>query len=237
MSARTCGFDSRPRHHRQISGSSANGDNLNHVHRALVAQWIERSPAKAEVVGSNPAKRAITPWLVKNIQNPDFHVSNLEFRPRESAVRLQNPKHPSRIERRSDRAFAFTDLTAPVFPEGAQRHPAKSTANITYVFPTTFPQPNQSALPFAMPTIHKRAGHAVLSFSIADFAFPLQIPVPQPNVTSASLAITAWKYYLFDHGWTAPNLLMTEIRSIGEHAGWHRIVQRVETVVTLARMN
>ena len=27
--------------------------------RALVAQWIERSPAKAEVVGSNPAKRAI----------------------------------------------------------------------------------------------------------------------------------------------------------------------------------
>ena len=28
--------------------------------RALVAQWIERSPAKAEVVGSNPAKRAIS---------------------------------------------------------------------------------------------------------------------------------------------------------------------------------
>ena len=28
------------------------------AHRALVAQWIERSPAKAEVVGSNPAKRA-----------------------------------------------------------------------------------------------------------------------------------------------------------------------------------
>ena len=27
--------------------------------RALVAQGIERSPAKAEVVGSNPAKRAI----------------------------------------------------------------------------------------------------------------------------------------------------------------------------------
>ena len=33
--------------------------NLKGVVRALVAQWIERSPAKAEVVGSNPAKRAI----------------------------------------------------------------------------------------------------------------------------------------------------------------------------------
>ena len=30
------------------------------MRRALVAQWIERSPAKAEVVGSNPAKRAIS---------------------------------------------------------------------------------------------------------------------------------------------------------------------------------
>ena len=28
------------------------------AYRALVAQWIERSPAKAEAVGSNPAKRA-----------------------------------------------------------------------------------------------------------------------------------------------------------------------------------
>ena len=27
--------------------------------RALVAQWIERSPAEAEAVGSNPAERAI----------------------------------------------------------------------------------------------------------------------------------------------------------------------------------
>jgi hypothetical protein len=27
---------------------------------ALVAQWIERCPAEAEVVGSNPAKRTIT---------------------------------------------------------------------------------------------------------------------------------------------------------------------------------
>ena len=34
------------------------------MRRALVAQWIERSPAKAEVVGSNPAKRAI---FVRNV--------------------------------------------------------------------------------------------------------------------------------------------------------------------------
>ncbi len=59
MSARTCGFDSRPRHHFEIQVSLDDGGNLKGVVRALVAQWIERSPAKAEVVGSNPAKRAI----------------------------------------------------------------------------------------------------------------------------------------------------------------------------------
>ncbi len=60
MSARTCGFDSRPRHQVENQVSLDNGGNLIGVHRALVAQWIERSPAKAEVVGSNPAKRAIS---------------------------------------------------------------------------------------------------------------------------------------------------------------------------------
>ncbi len=60
MSARTCGFDSRPRHHFRHQVSPNRGDNLKNVRRALVAQWIERSPAKAEVVGSNPAKRAIS---------------------------------------------------------------------------------------------------------------------------------------------------------------------------------
>ena len=29
-------------------------------HQAPVAQWIERSPAEAEVAGSNPTRRAIT---------------------------------------------------------------------------------------------------------------------------------------------------------------------------------
>ena len=48
VSARACGFKSRPRHQ------------YNRIH-ALVAQWIERCPAEAEVVGSSPAKRAINP--------------------------------------------------------------------------------------------------------------------------------------------------------------------------------
>ncbi len=60
MSARTCGFDSRPRHQVESQVSLDDGGNLKGVVRALVAQWIERSPAKAEVVGSNPAKRAIS---------------------------------------------------------------------------------------------------------------------------------------------------------------------------------
>ena len=59
MSARTCGFDSRPRHQIEIGLVLADSGNLKSIVRALVAQWIERSPAKAEVVGSNPAKRAI----------------------------------------------------------------------------------------------------------------------------------------------------------------------------------
>ena len=60
MSARTCGFDSRPRHQIENQVVLDDGGNLKGVVRALVAQWIERSPAKAEVVGSNPAKRAIS---------------------------------------------------------------------------------------------------------------------------------------------------------------------------------
>ena len=59
MFERTCGFESRPRHHVENQVSLDAGGNLKSVCRALVAQRIERSPAKAEVVGSNPAKRAI----------------------------------------------------------------------------------------------------------------------------------------------------------------------------------
>lgn len=47
VSARACGFKSRPRHQHRIAS------------RALVAQWIERYPAEVEAVGSSPAKRAI----------------------------------------------------------------------------------------------------------------------------------------------------------------------------------
>ncbi len=43
VSVRTCGFNSHLRHH-----------------RAPVAQRIERSPAEAEVVGSNLTRRTIT---------------------------------------------------------------------------------------------------------------------------------------------------------------------------------
>ena len=60
MFERTCGFESRPRHHVENQVSLDAGGNLKCVCRALVAQRIERSPAKAEVVGSNPAKRAIS---------------------------------------------------------------------------------------------------------------------------------------------------------------------------------
>ncbi len=41
VSLRMCGFKSHLRHH------------------APVAQWIERSPAEAEAVGSSPTRRAI----------------------------------------------------------------------------------------------------------------------------------------------------------------------------------
>ena len=50
VSLRMCGFKSLPRH------QPANRPNR--IHRALVAQWIERCPAEAEVVSSNLAKRA-----------------------------------------------------------------------------------------------------------------------------------------------------------------------------------
>ncbi len=69
----TCGFKSLPRHHpypvraREWPASGHNaGPGRREDHRvpvtaayALVAQRIERCPAEAEVVGSNPAKRAI----------------------------------------------------------------------------------------------------------------------------------------------------------------------------------
>ena len=52
VSARACGFKSRPRHHHPA---------VMHGVHALVAQWIERYPAEVEAVGSSPAKRAIFP--------------------------------------------------------------------------------------------------------------------------------------------------------------------------------
>ena len=75
MFERTCGFESRPRHHVENQVSLDAGGNLKCACRALVAQRIERSPAKAEVVGSNPAKRAISfCWGPRN-KNPPKNIT------------------------------------------------------------------------------------------------------------------------------------------------------------------
>ena len=67
VSLRACGFKSRPRHQGPCSSGlpvpprhSPSGPRHSRSSKyALVAQWIERSPAEAEAVGSSPAKRAI----------------------------------------------------------------------------------------------------------------------------------------------------------------------------------
>ena len=52
VSLRAWGFKSPLRHQQQTTGLTA--------HRALVAQWIERCPAEAEVVSSSLTERAIS---------------------------------------------------------------------------------------------------------------------------------------------------------------------------------
>ncbi len=87
VSLRMCGFKSLPRHQieslpacRQKSpspGILGSGDRQ--ARCALVAQRIERCPAEAEVVGSNPAKRTITLLLI--LPNPLFPFLTHHFQP------------------------------------------------------------------------------------------------------------------------------------------------------------
>lgn len=63
VSARACEFKSH----------------LRHQGYALVAQRIERSPAEAEVVGSNPAKRAILGRLAQLVRAPALHAGGHWF--------------------------------------------------------------------------------------------------------------------------------------------------------------
>src|SRR3990172_13421891 len=48
--------------------------------RALVAQRIERSPAEAEAVGSNPAKRAILRAVSSAVRAPALHAGSRRFK-------------------------------------------------------------------------------------------------------------------------------------------------------------
>ena len=66
------------------------------MHRALVAQWIERSPAKAEVVGSNPAKRAISrtanqPWPRNSLSQLNASIQQI------ACITSEMPHNPSAI--------------------------------------------------------------------------------------------------------------------------------------------
>ena len=107
-----------PRHQRRPLLALVIG--IGKLEHALVAQWIERCPAEAEVVGSNPAKRAITR------QFPSLNRSDGPF---VTTVRY---------------AFAITAPSAPLSPGLTAASVARSTAPKTHHGPLIAQTPTQS---------------------------------------------------------------------------------------------
>ena len=109
---------------------------------ALVAQWIERCPAEAEVVGSSPAKRAITLPIILPVVPfpypsfaPTCHPGSLFVIPPAGhphssfVIPAPNPSFPRRRESRSNTFSGMPNLSPLpwLVPLPSSRSPSKKS--------------------------------------------------------------------------------------------------------------